>query len=329
MGYDNKFMERCIQLAQCGEYGAAPNPMVGAVIVHKGRILGEGYHCLCGGPHAEVNAIHSVKQKELLHESTLYVSLEPCAHYGKTPPCADLIIANQIPQVVVGTLDPFAKVNGLGVKKMRDAGIEVIVGVMEKECRALNERFFTFHRKKRPWILLKWAQSQDGFIAQEDGTPVTFSTVETQVLMHRLRAYNKAVMIGTRTALIDNPSLTTRYWPGPNPVRVTVDRHDILPNNLKIKQEGAETRIYSCGKLSDILADLYQRNIQSLMVEGGTQLLQSFIDEGLWDEIRIETSPMRLRKGIVAPAIAYAKNVEETEIDGNSIRILRPLNYEF
>ena len=329
MGYDNKFMERCIQLARCGEYGAAPNPMVGAVIVHKGGILGEGYHCLCGGPHAEVNAIHSVKQKELLHESTLYVSLEPCAHYGKTPPCADLIIANQIPQVVVGTLDPFAKVNGLGVKKMRDAGIEVIVGVMEKECRALNERFFTFHRKKRPWILLKWAQSQDGFIAQEDGTPVTFSTVETQVLMHRLRAYNKAVMIGTRTALIDNPSLTTRYWPGPNPVRVTVDRHDILPNNLKIKQEGAETRIYSCGKLNDILADLYQRNIQSLMVEGGTQLLQSFIDEGLWDEIRIETSPMRLRKGIVAPAIAYAKNVEETEIDGNGIRILRPLNYEF
>ena len=329
MNYDIKYMERCIQLAQCGEYGAAPNPMVGAVIVHKGRIIGEGYHRRCGGPHAEVNAICSVKRLELLSESTLYVSLEPCAHYGKTPPCADLIIENRIPRIVVGAQDPFSKVNGLGIKRLRDAGAEVIVGVMEKECLALNERFITFHKKKRPWILLKWAQSQDGFIAREDGSAVTFSTPETQVLVHRLRAYSKAIMIGTRTSLHDNPKLTARLWPGHNPLRVSIDRHNILPNNLNIKSNEAETVIYQTGDLKRILSDLHQRNIQTLMVEGGKQLLQSFINEGLWDKIRIETSPIILGEGISAPQIPCARIIEETEIDGNNIQILRPLCFEY
>ena len=321
-------MERCLQLARCGEYGAAPNPMVGAVIVHKGRIIGEGYHHHCGGPHAEVNAIRSVKQPELLPQSILYVSLEPCAHYGKTPPCADLIIENRIPRIVVGTLDPFAKVNGLGIKRLREAGAEVTVGVMEKECLALNERFITFHQKKRPWILLKWAQSHDGFIAREDGTSVTFSTPETQVLVHRLRANSKAIMIGTRTSRVDNPKLTARLWPGPNPLRVTIDRRNILPDDLNIKNSEAETVIYQTGDLREILCDLHQRNVQSLMVEGGRQLLQSFIDEGLWDKIRVEISPIMLKKGICAPQLPETKVTEEIEIDGNNIHILRPLSFE-
>ena len=321
-------MERCLQLARCGEFGAAPNPMVGAVIVHKGRIIGEGYHHHCGGPHAEVNAIRSVKQPELLPESILYVSLEPCAHYGKTPPCADLIIENRIPRIVVGTLDPFAMVNGLGIKRLREAGAEVTVGVMEKECLALNERFITFHQKKRPWILLKWAQSQDGFIAREDGTSVTFSTPETQVLVHRLRANSKAIMIGTRTSRVDNPKLTARLWPGPNPLRITIDRRNILPDDLNIKNSETETVIYQTGDLREILCDLHQRNVQSLMVEGGRQLLQSFIDEGLWDKIRVETSPIMLKKGICAPQLPETKVTEEIEIDGNNIQILRPLSFE-
>lgn len=329
MDYDKKYMERCLQLARCGEFSVAPNPMVGAVIVHKGRIIGEGFHHHCGGPHAEVNAIRSVEQPELLPESTLYVSLEPCAHYGKTPPCADLIIEKRIPRIVVGTLDPFSKVNGLGIKKMREAGAEVLVGVMEKECLALNERFITFHKKKRPWILLKWAQSQDGFIAQIDGTSVTFSTSETLVLVHRLRASNNAIMIGTRTALLDNPSLTTRYWPGPNPLRISIDRHDIFPDTLKIKNGEAETLIYETGDLKKILSDLYQRNIQTLIVEGGKQLLQSFLEESFWDKIRVETSPIRLKKGISAPQISEVKVTDEIEIDGNHIQILRPLSFEY
>ena len=202
------------------------------------------------------------------------------------------------------------------------------VGVMEKECLALNERFITFHQKRRPWILLKWAQSQDGFIAQEDGTSVSFSTPETQVLVHRLRAYSKAIMIGTQTSLVDNPKLTARLWPGPNPLRVTIDRRNILPDDLNIKKTEAETVIYQTGDLREILSDLHQRNVQSLMVEGGRQLLQSFMDEGLWDKIRVETSPIMLKKGICAPQIPETNVTEEIEIDGNNIQILRPLSFE-
>ena len=212
MIHELKYMHRCIQLAKCGEAGAPPNPMVGAVVVCDGRIIGEGYHRRCGGPHAEVNAINSVKDRRLLSRSTIYVSLEPCAHYGKTPPCADLIIKSGIPRVVIGCADPFAKVNGLGIKKLRDAGCDVKVGVLESECLELNRRFFTFHKKRRPWITLKWAQSKDGFIGACDTTNrVQFSNAFTQTIVHRLRAKSSAILVGTRTAILDNPSLTTRY----------------------------------------------------------------------------------------------------------------------
>ena len=301
MSGDIEFMRRCLQLARCGEAGAPPNPMVGAVVVCDGRIIGEGYHRCCGGPHAEVNAISSVKEKHLLSRSTIYVSLEPCAHYGKTPPCADLIVRSGIPRVVIGCTDPFAKVNGLGIKKLKDAGCEVLVGVLEDECRKLNRRFFTFHQKHRPWITLKWAQSEDGFIGKDER--VILSNALTQTLVHRLRARNGAILVGTRTALIDNPTLTTRYWTGPSPLRLTIDRHGILPPTLHLKDNSTPTVIYSHESIEEILADLYNRGIQSLIVEGGTKLLQSFIDAGLWDEARIETAPVRLGEGVKAPVL--------------------------
>ena len=315
MNYELKYMQRCIQLARCGEAGAPPNPMVGAVIVCDGRIIGEGFHRRCGGPHAEVNAIANVKDKHLLSRSTIYVSLEPCAHYGKTPPCADLIIETGIKQVVIGCADPFAKVNGLGIKKLTEAGCKVVVGVLEKECRELNRRFFTFHQKHRPWITLKWAQSQDGFIGKEER--VVFSNALTQTLVHRMRARHQAILVGTRTALLDNPTLTTRYWPGPNPLRLTIDRHNILPPTLHLKDGSTPTIIYPHGNIEEILADLYNRGIQSLLVEGGAKLLQSFIDKGLWDEARIETVPFSLNKGVDAPIL---KDEQLESVQNNGIK---------
>ncbi len=323
MSGDIEFMRRCLQLARCGEAGAPPNPMVGAVVVCDGRIIGEGYHRRCGGPHAEVNAISSVKEKHLLSRSTIYVSLEPCAHYGKTPPCADLIVRSGIPRVVIGCADPFAKVNGLGIKKLKDAGCEVVVGVLEEECRELNRRFFTFHQKHRPWITLKWAQSEDGYIgASPQPSPKErescrglsplplggaggrlFSNALTQTLVHRLRARSQAILVGTNTAIIDNPSLTTRLWQGPNPLRLTIDRHNSLPPTLHLLDGSTPTIVYKQESIDEILADLYQRGIQSLLVEGGAKLLQSFIDAGLWDEARIETAPVRLNEGVKAPVL--------------------------
>lgn len=301
-------MYRCIQLAKCGEAGAPPNPMVGAVVVCNGRIIGEGFHRRCGGPHAEVNAINSVTDKRLLSQSTIYVSLEPCAHYGKTPPCADLIIQSKIPRVVIGCADPFAKVNGLGIKKLQDAGCEVKVGVLESECLELNHKFFTFHQKHRPWIILKWAQSKDGFIGACDTTNrIQFSNALTQTLVHRLRAQSGAILVGTRTAILDNPTLTTRYWTGANPLRLTIDRKGCLPENLHLLDGSTPTVIYTQESIEEILNDLYNRNIQSLIVEGGTCLLQSFIDAGLWDEARIETSPACIGQGTVAPKLSYEK----------------------
>ena len=321
---DERYMRRCIQLARCGECGARPNPMVGAVIVHDGRIIGEGYHRKCGGPHAEVNAVRSVKRPELLAEGTLYVSLEPCAHYGKTPPCADLIVSCRIPRVVVGCQDLFAKVNGLGLKKMRDAGIQVEVGVLEEECKRLNERFFAFHSQKRPWVTLKWAQSADGFIARKDGTAVAFSTPMTKALVHRLRTRNQAIMVGTHTALWDNPTLTAREWPGEQPLRVTVDRHGVLPADLQLRNGEAETCVYRDGNLHAILSDLHAKGIQSLLVEGGAALHKSFVDEGLWDEARVETSPMLLGEGIAAAALSDAILEREEWYGGNKVAFFRP-----
>jgi len=318
---DIKFMRRCIQLAQCGEAGAAPNPMVGAVVVCDGRIIGEGYHRRCGGPHAEVNAIASVKEKHLLSRSTIYVSLEPCAHFGKTPPCADLIIHSGIPRVVIGCVDSFAKVNGLGIKKLQDAGCEVVVGVLEEECLELNRHFFTFHQKHRPWITLKWAQSEDGFIGK-DG-PVRLSNALTQTLVHRLRARSQAILVGTRTALLDNPTLTTRYWSGANPLRLTIDRHNSLPPTLHLMDGSTPTIVYKQETIAEILGDLYKRNIQSLLVEGGAKLLQSFIDAGLWDEARIETAPFRLEDGTVAPLLKEEQLQSQQNYDGHTIQLYR------
>lgn len=311
---DINYMHRCIQLAKCGEAGAPPNPMVGAVIVCDGRIIGEGFHRRCGGPHAEVNAINSVQDKHLLSRSTIYVSLEPCAHYGKTPPCADLIIKSGIPRVVIGCADPFAKVNGLGIKKLQDAGCEVEVGVLEEACRELNRRFFTFHQEHRPWVTLKWAQSKDGYINGK------FSNALTQTLVHRLRARSGAILVGTRTTLMDNPTLTTRYWSGPNPIRLTIDRHNILPPTLHIKDGSTPTHIYHEESIGEILQDLYARGIQSLLVEGGAKLLQSFIDKGLWDEACIETAPFCLDEGVAAPILKNEQLRSEQNIGGNIVR---------
>ena len=326
MEVDIKFMQRCIQLAQCGEAGAAPNPMVGAVVVCDGRIIGEGFHRRCGGPHAEVNAINSVKEKHLLSRSTIYVSLEPCAHFGKTPPCADLIIQSGIPRVVIGCADPFAKVNGLGIKKLQEAGCEVVVGVLEKECQELNRRFFTFHKEHRPWVTLKWAQSKDGFIDRPRETneePTHFSNILTQTLMHRLRARSGAILVGTRTALLDNPTLTTRLWTGTNPLRLTIDRKGILPPTLHLKDGSTPTVIYTNETLQEILSDLYNRGIQTLLVEGGTKLLQSFIDAGLWDEARIETAPFCLGDGTQAPVLTEGKLMSKVCYLGNTIEEFR------
>lgn len=315
---DINYIRRCLQLARCGEAGAPPNPMVGAVIVCDGRIIGEGYHRRCGGPHAEVNAINSVKEKDLLSRSIIYVSLEPCAHYGKTPPCADLIIETGIRRVVIGCTDPFAKVNGLGIKKLREAGCEVQVGVLEQECRELNRRFFTFHEKHRPWIILKWAQSNDGFIGKDER--VILSNVLTQTLVHRLRARSGAILVGTNTALMDNPTLTTRLWPGPTPLRLTIDRRGILPPTLHLKDNSTPTVIYSHESIEEILADLYARGIQSLLVEGGAKLLQSFIDKGLWDEARIETAPLCLGQGTKAPTLKDEQPESKQNIGGHIIQ---------
>ena len=323
MTTDEKYIRRCIELASNGLCNAAPNPMVGAVIVHNGKIIGEGYHAKCGEGHAEVNAIRSVKDETLLKEATIYVSLEPCSHYGKTPPCADLIISKGIPRVVVGCIDPFSQVSGRGICKLREAGIDVTVGVLEEECKNLIRRFVTFNTQKRPYITLKWAESADGYIDinRENGSPVVLSTPVTSMYVHKQRAEHKAILVGRRTALLDNPSLTTRNWYGKNPLRLVIDRNLTLPAELKLfdhstptmvfteKQKNSEDNLeyvaldFSKDILPQICTVLYDRKIQSLLVEGGTTLLQSFIDSELWDEIFVEHSENVLYEGVKSPII--------------------------
>ncbi|WP_418213927.1 bifunctional diaminohydroxyphosphoribosylaminopyrimidine deaminase/5-amino-6-(5-phosphoribosylamino)uracil reductase RibD [Bacteroides difficilis] len=330
---EEKYMRRCIELAKNGLCNVAPNPTVGAVIVCDGRIIGEGYHVRCGEAHAEVNAIRSVKDESLLKRSTIYVSLEPCSHYGKTPPCADLIIEKQIPRIVIGCRDPFSKVAGRGIQKLQNAGREVIVGVLEEECLHLIRRFITFNTLRRPFITLKWAESADRFIDIEriDGNPVLLSSPLTSMLVHKKRAENTAIMVGRRTALLDNPSLTIRNWYGRNPIRIVLDRNLSLPNDLQIfngevptlvfteKEHPEEKSVsyitidFAHNPLNQIMEELYQRNIQSLLVEGGSQLLQSFIDNELWDEAYIEKCPKRLYSGVKAPEISnnFSYSTEE------------------
>ena len=284
---DERYMRRCLQLAENGLMGTRPNPMVGAVIVSTAngaeRIIGEGYHVRYGEGHAEVNAFASVAAADepLLGEATVYVSLEPCSHYGKTPPCAELIIRKGVRRVVVGCVDPFSKVQGRGIEMLRSAGIEVTVGVLESECQWLNRRFFTFHSEHRPYILLKWAQSADGFI-DDHFKPFTFSTPYTQMLSHKLRAEEDAILVGRVTYERDRPSLTVRHWSGDSPKRI------VLTHDRPLRQ---------------LLNDLYMQGVQSLIVEGGTQTHCSFIEAGLYDEVRVETSPVIVGEGTRAPQI--------------------------
>ena len=301
---DEKFMQRCIQLAKNGQQNAKPNPMVGAVIVSAdGRIIGEGYHVRCGEGHAEVNAFASVHPEDeaLLSEATIYVSLEPCSHYGKTPPCADLIIRKGVRRVVVGCIDEFAEVQGRGIRKLREAGIEVEVGVLEEACKALNRRFFTFHRENRPYIILKWAQTANGFI-DDHCQPVQISNAFTKMLSHKLRAEEDAILVGRVTEERDHPQLTVREWCGPNPKRLVVDHAH--PLNLE---------------------SLHAHNIQSLIVEGGAQTLRNFLVQGLWDEIRVETNTqMTVTDGTRAPHIpANAVVASSQQFNGNTIVTFR------
>ena len=374
------YIRRCLELAEKGSGYVAPNPMVGAVLVHDGRIIGEGYHRQYGQPHAEVNCIDSVTtvNKNKIRESVLYVSLEPCAHFGKTPPCTDLIIANEIPEVVIGCRDPFKEVNGKGVEKLVASGVRVISGILEKECRQLNKRFFTFHTQHRPYIILKWAETGDGKIApsnspngggnhshpspQEEtnskneiskegvgglvvpinrdrkGARLLISNEQTNRLVHKWRSEEAAILIGTNTALADDPELTTRNWPGPSPVRLVIDMELKLPRSLKIFNNKQRTIVFNTikheenGKLNfyqvtedvnlvhQVVNALYQMKIQSVIVEGGAKLLQSFIDEGIWDEARIiKNEKLIIKNGLAAPQLSVENARQELKISDDAV----------
>ena len=330
MTTDEKYMRRAIQLAKCGEAAVAPNPMVGAVIVKDDRIIGEGYHRRYGGPHAEVNAVNSTEED--FDGCTMYVTLEPCSHWGKTPPCCDMIIEKGFKRVVIGMQDPNSKVNGEGIRRMKEAGIEVEVGILEEECRAINPCFNTYHSMLRPRVTLKWAQMSDGTIGNkmDAGQRLRISTPFTEMLVHRLRSRCQAIMVGTETAIQDNPSLSTRLWKGNSPLRVTIDRRGRLDSSVKLISDGQETIVYHNEILSEILFDLHKRGVQHLLVEGGSKLLQSFIDSKLWDDARVEicrteqqnSQAVTNRHKVMAPTLSNAKVCKEHLIDGNKLLIL-------
>lgn len=348
---DNKYMKRCLQLASCGKGYVAPNPMVGAVIVHNNKIIGEGYHRQYGKAHAEVNAINAVEDKSLLKESTIYVSLEPCSHYGKTPPCSQLIIDSGIPRVVIATLDPYHKVSGRGVKMLEEAGIEVVIGVLEKEAQYLNKSFFVSQTQNRPYIYLKWAQTKDGFIdkKRKDGEvaePTPISNNLTKTLVHKLRSEVSAIMIATNTAVNDNPSLTTRLWFGENPERIVLDRTGRIPRNYHLFDNKVNTIVFTEGSeivhhktnfvhvlfdrdlIPSVLKELNKRKIDSLLVEGGASLLQSFIDSGAWDEAYVEVADKRFVEGTKAPNI-QGEIVDDRKIrDSHAIHLMNTQNYK-
>lgn len=320
-------MQRCIELAEMGLGHTAPNPLVGCVIVHENKIIGEGFHQKFGGSHAEVNAVNSVNNKELLNTSTLYVTLEPCSHFGKTPPCADLIVKMGIPRVVISCEDPYPKVSGKGIEILKNAGINVETGVLKEEYEFVNRRFFTFFKKQRPYIILKWAQTKDGFIDVErsdDKPKITWITNEScRTLVHKWRSEEQAILIGTNTAINDNPELTVRSWIGKNPLRIVIDKNNCLPKNLKVFNDKAQTIIitekfpenkseinietviipFSENLVESILNELYNRNIQSVIIEGGAQTLNAFICKNLWDEARVFTGDVTFGKGLSAPVL--------------------------
>ncbi len=318
-------MRRCLDLAGRGLGTTYPNPLVGSVIVHEDHIIGEGFHHRSGEPHAEVVAVQAVKDKALLKKSTLYVNLEPCSHHGKTPPCADMIVREGIPRVVVGTVDTTGKVMGKGLARMRAGGVEVVAGVLEEESRYVNRRFFTYHEKKRPYILLKWAESADGYLDEErlpgQEGPNWISGPLGRQAVHRWRTQEEAILVGRKTALIDDPALTAREWRGRNPLRLVIDRELSLPAHLQLFDDEAPTIIFnnlrserhthpepvkidfSQSILPQILDDLYERQVQSLIVEGGAYTLQQFIGADLWDEARVFRGERYFHKGVKAPAL--------------------------
>lgn len=295
-----------------------PNPSVGAVLVHNNKIIAEGYTSDYGGPHAEVNCIAFAKANtpELIAKSTLYVSLEPCSHWGKTPPCADLVVASGIKKVVIGTIDPFAKVAGAGIKRLIQAGVDVTVGVQEKECQEINKRFFTYHEKKRPYVILKWAETADGFIApktRDAQQPVWITNPYSRQLVHKWRSEEMAILVGGKTVLEDNPSLTTRDWEGKNPIRVVIDTKGNLDNNLTVFNQEAETLVIASTDSQLISETLYDKGIQSVIIEGGAQTLQHFIDANLWDEARIFKGNTSFSKGTKAPQLSQHFLLEKTD----------------
>lgn len=333
-------MQRCFQLARLAAGHVAPNPMVGAVLVYDDIIIGEGYHQVYGQAHAEVNCINSVHDadKTLINKSTLYVSLEPCAHFGKTPPCADLIIKHQIPKVVIACRDSFTEVDGKGISKLKAAGVEVITFILEKEALDLNKRFFTFHNRYRPYIILKWAQTNDRKIAGKDGARVHISNELTNRKVHRWRSSEAAILVGFNTALKDDPSLTTRLWKGNNPIRLVIDKDLTLPTSLHLFDATVKTIVFNTIKhssegllrfhqllpgkdfIAQMLAALYRLNIQSVLVEGGAKLLQSFIDESCWDEARLITNTkLNIGEGVAAPSLLNAHQTASEKLLADTI----------
>jgi len=308
-----KYMSRCIQLAKNGLGKTYPNPMVGCVIVHDDKILAEGWHQKAGEPHAEVNAINSLKEKDasLVQKATIYVSLEPCSHFGKTPPCADLIVEKGFKKAVIGMTDPFAKVSGKGIQRLMTNGCDVILGVLEKECLELNKRFVTFHNQKRPYVILKWAESSDGFIApkeKKEKKPVWITNRYSRQLVHRWRAEEQAILVGTKTVLSDNPSLTVRDWHGNNPKRYILGTTEIEATNYRIRNNKAATVLLNQNVIdftlpiaSQVCNFLFNNDVNSVIIEGGAKTIQSFIDEGLWDEARIFTGSTEIKNGTKAP----------------------------
>jgi diaminohydroxyphosphoribosylaminopyrimidine deaminase/5-amino-6-(5-phosphoribosylamino)uracil reductase len=342
-----KYIKRCIELAKNGLGTTYPNPLVGCVIVYENEIIGEGWHKKSGEAHAEVVAINSVKDKLLLSKSTIYVSLEPCSHFGKTPPCADLIIKYKIPNVVIGTIDPNSKVAGNGIKKLLEVGINVTVGILEDECNELNKRFFTFHQKKRPFIILKWAESSDGFISPKvklEQKPVWITNEFSRQLVHKWRSEEQAILVGTQTVIDDNPTLTVRDWVGKNPIRIVIDRNNKISKESHIFDNQSQTIVFSDFEINSesentnffkidfnknsteqIVAFLYESKIQSVIIEGGRHTIQSFIDANLWDEARVFQGDIYLEDGTKAPILNIKKHKKQT-VKNDTLLIFR--NYD-
>ncbi|MCE7055363.1 bifunctional diaminohydroxyphosphoribosylaminopyrimidine deaminase/5-amino-6-(5-phosphoribosylamino)uracil reductase RibD [Algoriphagus sp. AGSA1] len=337
MASDSLYMRRALELAELGRGKVSPNPMVGCVIVHQDKIIGEGYHQEYGKAHAEVNAVNAVKDQELLTEATVYVTLEPCAHFGKTPPCAHLLVEKKVKKVIIAAFDTNPLVGGKGIQILKDAGVEVEIGLLEAEAKIQNKRFFTQIEKKRPYVILKWAQTLDGFVSREDYSSKWITNASSRQLVHKWRAEEDAIMVGKNTAKYDDPALNVRDWVGKNPLRIVIDSNLELPNSLKLFDEAVPTLCFNSQKsevngtleyiklksdfqVSDILKELQQRNIQSVIVEGGSFLLNRFLKSELWDEARVFTSRTKFVHGIPAPVVPVPVS-ETIEILDDTLRI--------